>query len=101
MLEDADNPNSSHDFGGDIIPNIVKNGKAMAHRFDDSCVRHASATESYWRGRPVAIVAAAGLSGWYRRALGARGVEVVVTDAERLTRAGLARARRQQEETPE
>jgi glucose-1-phosphate adenylyltransferase len=31
---DAEDPNSSHDFGGDLIPDIVKNGKAMAHRFD-------------------------------------------------------------------
>ena len=27
-----------HDFGGDIIPHIVKNGTAVAHRFTDSCV---------------------------------------------------------------
>ena len=49
LLQDSEDPKSSHDFGGDIIPGIVRNGKAMAHRFDDSCVRHASATESYWR----------------------------------------------------
>lgn len=49
LLKDAEDPDSSHDFGGDLIPNIVKNGKAMAHRFDHSCVRHSSATESYWR----------------------------------------------------
>ncbi len=49
LLADAENATSTHDFGGDIIPDIVKNGKAMAHRFDDSCVRHASASESYWR----------------------------------------------------
>jgi glucose-1-phosphate adenylyltransferase len=29
---------SSRDFGKDIIPHIVKNGKAVAHRFTDSCV---------------------------------------------------------------
>jgi glucose-1-phosphate adenylyltransferase len=29
---DAADPNSSHDFGTDLIPDIVKNGKAMAHR---------------------------------------------------------------------
>ncbi|MEQ9042148.1 MAG: glucose-1-phosphate adenylyltransferase [Silicimonas sp.] len=49
LLKDAEDPDSTHDFGGDLIPNIVKNGKAMAHRFDHSCVRHSSATESYWR----------------------------------------------------
>jgi glucose-1-phosphate adenylyltransferase len=32
----------------DLIPDIVKNGKAMAHRFTDSCVRTADAP-AYWR----------------------------------------------------
>ncbi len=36
LMRDAENPNSSHDFGNDLIPEIVKNGKAMAHRFDTS-----------------------------------------------------------------
>jgi len=49
LLEDAQNPDSSHDFGGDLIPQIVKNGKAMAHRFDESCVRHAPDAPAYWR----------------------------------------------------
>ena len=49
LREDAANPNSSHDFGGDIIPHIVKNGKAVAHRFTDSCVRHKEGAEAYWR----------------------------------------------------
>lgn len=48
LLADRDNPNSSHDFGGDLIPGIVKDGKAMAHRFDDSCVR-AEGAPSYWK----------------------------------------------------
>ncbi|MEO1453820.1 MAG: glucose-1-phosphate adenylyltransferase, partial [Pseudomonadota bacterium] len=46
---DAADSNSSHDFGKDLIPDIVKNGKAMAHRFDDSCVRAGPDTPSYWR----------------------------------------------------
>ena len=37
LLKDAEDPNSSHDFGNDLIPEIVKNGKAIAHRFTDSC----------------------------------------------------------------
>jgi glucose-1-phosphate adenylyltransferase len=41
--------NSSHDFGSDLIPDIVKNGKAVAHRFTDSCVRHAPDAPAYWR----------------------------------------------------
>lgn len=48
LLADAENPDSAHDFGNDLIPNIVKNGKAIAHRFDDSCVR-AEGADSYWR----------------------------------------------------
>ena len=48
LLSDADDDNSSHDFGNDLIPEIVKSGKAVAHRFDDSCVREEGAP-SYWR----------------------------------------------------
>ena len=48
LLRDAQDPNSSHDFGTDLIPDIVKNGKAMAHRFDTSCVREAHAP-AYWK----------------------------------------------------
>jgi glucose-1-phosphate adenylyltransferase len=48
LLEDRDDPNSTNDFGSDLIPDIVKNGKAMAHRFDESCVRDKSAP-SYWK----------------------------------------------------
>ena len=39
LRRDADDPNSSHDFGKDIIPYLVKHGKAVAHRFPESCVR--------------------------------------------------------------
>ena len=49
LIADAEDPNSSHDFGHDIIPGIVKNGKAVAHRFSDSCVRGAGDREAYWR----------------------------------------------------
>ena len=49
LLADAEDPNSSHDFGGDLIPYIVKNGKAMAHRFSDSCVRSKDEAPAYWR----------------------------------------------------
>lgn len=48
LLKDRDDPNSSHDFGNDLIPEIVKNGKAMAHRFDESCVRSKGAP-AYWK----------------------------------------------------
>ena len=49
LIEDAEDPNSSHDFGHDLVPHIVKNGKAMAHRFTESCVRHAEDAPAYWR----------------------------------------------------
>ncbi len=49
LIRDANDPNSSRDFGGDIIPHIVKHGKAVAHRFTDSCVRAAEQIEEYWR----------------------------------------------------
>lgn len=46
---DAEDPKSSHDFGKDIIPKIVRSGTAIAHRFTDSCVRSESEAEPYWR----------------------------------------------------
>ena len=48
LIKDAENPDSSNDFGNDLIPDIVKNGKAMAHRFDESCVR-AEGAPAYWK----------------------------------------------------
>ncbi len=49
LKEDAAKPNSSRDFGKDLIPHIVKNGKAVAHRFAESCVRSESESHAYWR----------------------------------------------------
>ncbi len=49
LIQDAEDTNSTHDFGNDLIPDIVKNGKAMAHRFDTSCVRHAPDAPAYWK----------------------------------------------------
>ncbi|MFK7901376.1 MAG: glucose-1-phosphate adenylyltransferase [Nitratireductor sp.] len=49
LKDDAENPNSSHDFGKDIIPLIVKTGKAIAHPFSRSCVRGGAEKEPYWR----------------------------------------------------
>ena len=49
LRRDAADPNSKHDFGGDIIPYIVKHGKAVAHRFTNSCIRAAQEIEEYWR----------------------------------------------------
>ena len=49
LTEDAADPNSKHDFGHSIIPYIVEHGKAVAHRFTESCVRSEGEQESFWR----------------------------------------------------
>jgi glucose-1-phosphate adenylyltransferase len=49
LRKDAADPNSSRDFGKDIIPDIVRNGKAIAHRFAKSCVRSTQEAAPYWR----------------------------------------------------
>jgi glucose-1-phosphate adenylyltransferase len=49
LQRDANTVGSNRDFGGDLIPYIVKHGKAVAHRFSDSCVRSSFETQSYWR----------------------------------------------------
>lgn len=49
LRRDADTAGSSRDFGKDIVPHLVKNGKAVAHRFTKSCVRAGSESEAYWR----------------------------------------------------
>jgi glucose-1-phosphate adenylyltransferase len=49
LRRDAEAKDSKRDFGGDIIPHIVRHGKAVAHRFSQSCVRAESEREPYWR----------------------------------------------------
>jgi glucose-1-phosphate adenylyltransferase len=49
LRRDAETPGSARDFGKDIIPYLVKHGKAVAHRFSDSCVRSGLEVEAYWR----------------------------------------------------
>ncbi len=49
LRRDAADKNSSRDFGKDIIPYVVKNGKAIAHLFSQSCVRSDKEGEPYWR----------------------------------------------------
>ena len=57
LNRDADEPKSSHDFGKDIIPYLVKRYRVYAHRFSESCVskpdqvpywRDVGTIESYW-----------------------------------------------------
>jgi glucose-1-phosphate adenylyltransferase len=49
LRRDAAQPGSNRDFGGDIIPYLVKHGKAVAHRFTESAIRAAEEREAYWR----------------------------------------------------
>ena len=49
LHRDAAEPGSSRDFGKDIIPYLVKHGKAVAHRFASSCVTSGAEREAYWR----------------------------------------------------
>ncbi len=49
LERDAADPASSRDFGKDVIPAIVAQGKALAHPFDRSCVRNDAGSAAYWR----------------------------------------------------
>lgn len=49
LRRDAEDSHSNRDFGKDIIPYIVRHGKAVAHHFSRSCVRSNHESEPYWR----------------------------------------------------
>ncbi|MFY9509457.1 MAG: glucose-1-phosphate adenylyltransferase [Rubrivivax sp.] len=49
LERDMADPNSSHDFGKDIIPKMVHAGVAAAHPFELSCVGTKAGTQPYWR----------------------------------------------------
>jgi glucose-1-phosphate adenylyltransferase len=52
LEEDNANPDSTHDFGKDIIPRAVAQGRAAAHPFGMSCVTRGPVgpdTKAYWR----------------------------------------------------
>lgn len=49
LRRDAATPDSSRDFGKDLIPYLVQHGKAVAHRFPRSCVRSSGEADAYWR----------------------------------------------------
>ena len=49
LERDMADPNSSHDFGKDIIPKMVKAGVAAAHPFELSCVGTKPGLSPYWR----------------------------------------------------
>jgi len=49
LHRDADDPESGHDFGKDIIPKLVRRGETIyAHRFSRSCVNMVEGVP-YWR----------------------------------------------------
>lgn len=48
LIRDADDPDSSHDFGHDIIPHMISKYRVYAHRFAESCV-NSSEGKHYWR----------------------------------------------------
>jgi glucose-1-phosphate adenylyltransferase len=49
LIRDAEDGGSSHDFGKDLIPRLIRSGLPVhAHRFRDSCV-NMSHGEPYWR----------------------------------------------------
>jgi glucose-1-phosphate adenylyltransferase len=49
LRRDAADRASSHDFGKDLIPHLVAQGRAYAHRFGASCVKSQAESEAYWR----------------------------------------------------
>jgi glucose-1-phosphate adenylyltransferase len=49
LRRDAADPESSHDFGKDIIPRLVNETKAVAHPFARSCIRPTPEASAYWR----------------------------------------------------
>ncbi|MFN9505093.1 MAG: glucose-1-phosphate adenylyltransferase [Rubrivivax sp.] len=49
LQRDMEDPDSTHDFGKDIIPRAVRNGRAAAHPFELSAVGRRLGLEPYWR----------------------------------------------------
>ncbi|MEJ7137154.1 glucose-1-phosphate adenylyltransferase [Amphibiibacter pelophylacis] len=49
LKEDLADPSSSHDFGKDVIPRVVREGRALAHPFSMSCVSSTPGAVPYWR----------------------------------------------------
>jgi len=49
LEEDLADPASSHDFGKDVIPRVVSQGRALAHPFGMSCIANPNGAPPYWR----------------------------------------------------
>ena len=48
VIRDRDDPNSSHDFGKDVLPHIVERYRVFAHDFAESCIG-CEEGRPYWR----------------------------------------------------
>jgi glucose-1-phosphate adenylyltransferase len=48
LIRDADDPDSNHDFGQNLIPYLISRYRVYAHKFADSCVGTGK-SEPYWR----------------------------------------------------
>ena len=57
LIRDADDPRSEHDFGKNVIPQIIGKYRVFAHRFTESCVagdndvyywRDVGTVDAYW-----------------------------------------------------
>ena len=49
LEDDARNPDSSHDFGKDLIPRAVSEDQAFAHPFSMSAIANPPYSRAYWR----------------------------------------------------
>lgn len=49
LEDDLANPDSDHDFGKDVIPRAVSQGRALAHPFGMSCISRVAGVAPYWR----------------------------------------------------
>ena len=49
LMRDADDPNSDHDFGRNLVPYIVENYRSFAQNFEQSCVGTEGNHLPYWR----------------------------------------------------
>jgi glucose-1-phosphate adenylyltransferase len=49
LERDSVDPASTHDFGRDLIPRLVREGRVVAHRFESSAVNRSADAEPYWR----------------------------------------------------
>lgn len=49
LRADAKRADSTHDFGRDVIPSLLRSRRVFAHRFSHSCVGATSLAAPYWR----------------------------------------------------